>query len=57
MRSFVATRWLMLGRFMNSCSGRTVRRRRGLIAQVRAVYTGNVSVAFNGNPFFNDMDR
>jgi hypothetical protein len=47
----------MLGRFMNSCSGRTVRRRRGLIAQVRAVYTGNVSVAFNGNPFFNDMDR
>jgi hypothetical protein len=30
---------------------------RGLITQVRAVYKGNVSVAFNGNPFFNDIAR
>jgi hypothetical protein len=30
---------------------------RKLIGEVRAVYQGQVSVAFNGNPFFNDMDR
>ena len=30
---------------------------RELIAKVRAVYKGKVSVAFNGNPFFDDMDR
>eukprot|EP01043_Picozoa_sp_COSAG02_P060893 COSAG02_NODE_8056_length_2729_cov_1.597338_5_plen_125_part_00 len=30
---------------------------RSLITQVRAVYNGNVSVAFNGNPFFGDMYR
>ena len=30
---------------------------RRLIRQVRAVYRGNVSVAFNGNPIFDDMDR
>ena len=28
-----------------------------VIAQVRAVYKGRVSVAFNGNPFFNDISR
>ena len=28
---------------------------RALIAQVRAVFHGKVSVAFNGNPFFNDL--
>ena len=30
---------------------------RSLIKEVRAVYNGNVSVAFNGNPIFDDMDR
>lgn len=30
---------------------------RTLIRKVRAVYSGNVSVAFNGNPIFDDMDR
>ena len=28
-----------------------------LVKQVRAVYSGKVSVAFNGNPFFGDLDR
>lgn len=30
---------------------------RSLMKQVRAVYSGKVSVAFNGNPIFDDMDR
>lgn len=30
---------------------------RSLIRRVRKAYSGNVSVAFNGNPFFSDMDR
>ena len=30
---------------------------RGLIERVRSVYKGKVSVAFNGNPFFEDVDR
>ena len=30
---------------------------RGLIERVRSVYKGKVSVAFNGNPFFDDVGR